>query len=82
MLVDGELVVYLERGGKSLLAWGSDDGILTEAVAALGRDGHRVGMDRSVVTRVNGVAPVERHALALTAAGFLPTPRGYRSPRG
>ena len=82
VLVDGELVVYLERGGKSLLAWGSDDGILTEAVAALGRDGHRVGMDRSVVTRVNGVAPVERHALALTAAGFLPTPRGYRSPRG
>ena len=81
VLVDGRPALYLERGGKSLLAWDLGDALLGAAASALVRSGHRVGMERSVITRINGAAPTDNHTRLLTAAGFLPTPRGLRSPR-
>ncbi len=81
VLVDGELVLYLERGGRSLLLWDHDDGVLAAAAAALVRDGQRMGMDRAVIAKVNGAAPTAEHARLLGEAGFLPTPRGLRPPR-
>jgi len=40
-----------------------------------------VGVDRSIITRVNGTEPTSAVAAMLTEAGFLPTPRGFRVPR-
>jgi hypothetical protein len=51
------------------------------AAAALVRDGQRMGMERSVIAKVNGATPTDEHARLLTEAGFLPTPRGLRPPR-
>ena len=45
------------------------------------RDGQRLGMDRAVITKVNGATPTDDHARLLAEAGFLPTPRGLRPPR-
>ena len=80
-LVDGELVLYLERGGKSLLMWDHGAEVLAAAAAALVRDGQRMGMDRAVIAKVNGATPTAEHARLLGEAGFLPTPRGLRPPR-
>jgi len=81
VLVDGEPITYLERGGRSLLMWPGDDAVAARALSALARDGHRVGVDRSIITRVNGTEPTSAVAAMLTEAGFLPTPRGFRVPR-
>ena len=52
VLADGELVLYVERGGKTLLSWNSDPAMLGPAAAALagaarggalGRLHHRAG---------------------------------------
>jgi ATP-dependent Lhr-like helicase len=81
VIVDGELALYLERGGKSLLLWDHDVAVLASAAAALVRDGHRMGMDRAVIAKVNGAGPTAEHTRLLGDAGFLPTPRGLRPPR-
>jgi ATP-dependent helicase Lhr and Lhr-like helicase len=81
VLVDGELVLYLERGHKSLLAWAHDEPVVVAAMTALAEAGPRLGMDRAVISRVNGASPTPTHAHGLVAAGFHATPRGFRSPR-
>ncbi|MCZ7416162.1 ATP-dependent helicase [Streptomyces sp. WMMC897] len=78
VLVDGELVLYLERGGRSMLAWGEGQA-LEEATSALA-EAARSGMLGSLtVERANGAAvltsPLGR---VLEAAGFHATPRGLR----
>jgi ATP-dependent Lhr-like helicase len=85
-LVDGQLVWFLERGGKSLLSFGSDADAQRAAAAALA---DLVGSGRVpslLVERVNGTAVLdpgaddERSVVqdALTTAGFSRTPRGLR----
>lgn len=81
VLVDGELTLYMERGGKTLLAWPADpaDPALVAAAEALA-SAARAGMLGTVtVERTNGVSsltsPLGR---TLEAAGFLATPRGLR----
>ncbi|KQV21338.1 DEAD/DEAH box helicase [Kitasatospora sp. Root187] len=76
VLVDGEPALYVERGGKSLLAWTEQP----VAVAALA-DAVRGGALGSSVTveRVNGEAALTAPLGAvLEEAGFHPTPRGFR----
>ncbi|MEU3495848.1 ATP-dependent helicase [Kitasatospora cineracea] len=70
-LVDGELVLYLERGGRSLLAWPTEGPALDAALAALAGP--------LTVERVNG-HPALTSPLGprLETAGFHPTPKGYR----
>ncbi len=86
VLVDGELVWFLERGGRSLLNFSSDAGALRAAAGALAdfvAAGRVVGI---LVERVDGTpvlepAPsVDRAAVAaaLVDAGFVRTPRGLR----
>jgi ATP-dependent Lhr-like helicase len=76
--VDGDLVLYLERGGRSLLTFAPfDDGETAEqALAALGgltRDGRT---RRIQVERIDGVAVASSpHRARLEAHGFRP---GYR----
>ena len=82
VLVDGELVWFLERGGKSLLSFGAGPAastVASEALVASVRDG-RVGP--LLVERIDGVPALEAHrdasAAALVDAGFARTPRGLR----
>jgi ATP-dependent Lhr-like helicase len=78
VLADGRPVLYLERGGRSLITWTADDDICLRAARALVADAGRVGLDRAIVTRVDGAEPTPRLAGLLTQAGFRPTPRGLR----
>jgi ATP-dependent Lhr-like helicase len=81
--VDGDLAVYVERGGRTLLTFTDDPGTLQLAVDALAlavRDGH---LGRLTVERADGVGVLGRDgasplATALETAGFHATPRGLR----
>jgi ATP-dependent Lhr-like helicase len=79
VLIDGELTLYLERGGKTLLTFTEDPqhrSRAAEALAGLVRD-RRV--DSLVVERVDGdTVHGNTFATFLTDAGFAPTPRGFR----
>ncbi|MFF8789442.1 DEAD/DEAH box helicase [Streptomyces sp. NPDC015125] len=87
VLVDGELTLYLERGGKTLLIWplgdapapAAMDPRLRLAVEAL-TDAARAGALGTLTTeRINGTSALTSpYAPALESAGFHPTPRGLR----
>jgi ATP-dependent Lhr-like helicase len=79
VLVDGALVLYVERGGRTLLSWSDEAESLRAAADALAlavRDG-ALGSLR--VERADGEA-IQSTPLgtALAAAGFHVTPRGLR----
>ncbi len=75
----GELVLYVERGGKSLLSWTSDPRVLAPAAAALAAAVRAGALGRLTVERADGNGVYESPlAQALEAAGFRPTPRGLR----
>ncbi|MER5357932.1 DEAD/DEAH box helicase [Streptomyces sp. NPDC002785] len=81
VLVDGELAIYMERGGKTLLAWPTDreDPALLAAAGALAAAARSGVLGTVTVERTNGASsltsPLGR---TLEAAGFLATPRGLR----
>ncbi|GAA3080538.1 hypothetical protein GCM10020254_26110 [Streptomyces goshikiensis] len=80
VLVDGELTLYLERGGKTLLAWPpAEDPRLAAAMAALVSASRAGTLPDLTVERVNA-APALTSPLgrALESAGFHATPRGLR----
>jgi ATP-dependent helicase Lhr and Lhr-like helicase len=79
VLVDGELVVYVERGGRTLLSFADDPAVLQPAADALALAVHAGQLGRLQVERADG-APVADSPLAgaLAAAGFHATPRGLR----
>jgi ATP-dependent Lhr-like helicase len=90
VIVDGDLVFYLERGGRTVLSFGAghDEAERAEqlgagalALAHLVRTG-RLG--RVTLRRLDGAEVLDRDVLAgpaaraLNAAGFAPTPSGLR----
>jgi ATP-dependent Lhr-like helicase len=79
VVVDGDLVLYVERGGKSLLSWSEDPAVVQPAADALAlavRDGM---LGRLAVERADGEAVLTSPVgSALEQAGFRPTPRGLR----
>jgi ATP-dependent Lhr-like helicase len=82
VLVDGACVLYVERGGRSLLSFTEDSGALQPAADALAlavRDG---ALGKLAVERADGT-PIADSPLgaALAAAGFRRTPRGLRLRR-
>ena len=84
VLVDGSLVLYVERGGRTLLSWTDDPEQLAtsaNALAAAVRDGAlgRLTVERADGERAGGDSPLTQ---ALEAAGFRPTPRGLRLRAG
>ncbi|WP_189094432.1 ATP-dependent helicase [Nocardia jinanensis] len=82
VLVDGELVLYLERGGKTLLTC-TEDPIARQAAAGALADLVRTGRaDSLVIDRVDGES-VHGNTFAafLTEAGFASTPQGLRLRR-
>jgi ATP-dependent Lhr-like helicase len=80
-MVDGRATVYLERGGRTVLAFSDDPAELAAAAAAIAKTAiDRLGKLR--VTKIDGVLP-ESTALgaALLEAGFVSTPQGVRIRR-
>ncbi|NYI03068.1 Lhr family helicase [Allostreptomyces psammosilenae] len=77
--VAGELVLYVERGGKSLLVWPHPEQRLEAAARALADAARQGALGRVLVERINGepalTAPLGR---LLEDAGFTATPRGLR----
>ncbi|MFF9478220.1 ATP-dependent helicase [Streptomyces sp. NPDC014733] len=87
VLVDGELTLYMERGGKTLLLWplGTDadgprpDARLREAVEALAALARAGALGTVTTERINGISALTSpFAALLEEAGFHPTPRGLR----
>ncbi|GAB3260956.1 ATP-dependent helicase [Nocardioides dilutus] len=82
VLVDGDLTIYVERGGKTLLTWSEDAERLAPAAEALAEAARRGSLGRMTVESADGThllgsgsTPVRE---ALQGAGFLVTPRGLR----
>jgi ATP-dependent Lhr-like helicase len=80
VLSGGDLVLYVERGGKTLLSWTEDAALLEPGARALAgavRDG---ALGRITVEKADGTLAVVDSPLtrALEAAGFRHTPRGLR----
>jgi len=79
VLADGQLVLYVERGGKTLLSWTSDPALLDPAAAALAEAVRDGALGRLTVERADGGGVYDSPlARALETAGFRPTPRGLR----
>jgi ATP-dependent Lhr-like helicase len=81
VLVDGELVLYVERGGRSLLSWTDDAAGLQAAADALALAVREGALGRLTVERADGAGVLRGDhplAAALAAAGFHATPRGLR----
>jgi ATP-dependent Lhr-like helicase len=85
-LVDGELVWFLERGGRSLLNFTDDTEAHSVAAAALADLVSAGRVQAFLIEKVNGVSVLEPGAdgqrasvqEALIGAGFARTPRGLR----
>ena len=79
VLVDGALVLYVERGGKTLLCFSADDAVLSLAAGTLVQVVRRGGVDKLAMEKVNGADILDTPlAAALLAAGAYSTPRGVR----
>ncbi|WP_231915958.1 Lhr family ATP-dependent helicase [Microbacterium karelineae] len=77
VLVDGDLVLYLERGGRTALAFSDEDDVLAAATRGLAGEARTRGLETLTVEKVNGAvvfrAPLARH---LRAAGFVEATKG------
>ena len=83
-MVEGELAVYVERGGKTLLTFTEDADALASGMGALATSVRRGALGRLTVERADGSSILgtgeKSNALrqALETAGFVATPRGLR----
>ncbi|WP_243059757.1 ATP-dependent helicase [Nocardioides sp. SR21] len=82
VLVDGELTMYVERGGRTLLTWTEDPDLLGPSAASLAEAARRGSLGRMTVEKADGEqllgsgpTPLRE---ALQAAGFVATPKGLR----
>ncbi|MEV0120292.1 ATP-dependent helicase [Streptomyces sp. NPDC050703] len=86
VLVDGDLTLYMERGGKTLLAWPAapddpvpEDPRLRAAAEALASAARAGALGTVTVERINAEAALTSpFASLLEGAGFHATPRGLR----
>ncbi|MGA7206142.1 MAG: ATP-dependent helicase, partial [Specibacter sp.] len=79
VMVDGALVLYVERGGRTLLCFSDVDASVQLAAAALVQVVRRGGVDKLAMEKVNGLDILDTPlAAALLDAGAYSTPRGVR----
>jgi ATP-dependent helicase Lhr and Lhr-like helicase len=79
VLVDGRLVLYVERGGRTLLSYSEDERVVEPAAEALATAAREGRLGRLQVQRADGEAVLDTPvARALAQAGFHPTPWGMR----
>ncbi|PRZ43618.1 Lhr family ATP dependent helicase [Antricoccus suffuscus] len=79
-IVGGDAVIYVERGGKTLLSFTRDEEALARAASAIADAVRSGALGKLVVERTDGASvhgggPL---ATALESAGFRLTPRGLR----
>ncbi|MFJ4106442.1 Lhr family helicase [Oerskovia enterophila] len=93
VLAGGDLVLYVERGGRSLISFGDDSETsarrLALACAELARASRAGLLGKMVIGRIDGIdalagaGSTASRAFGVTAAlmeaGFRPTPRGLRA---
>ncbi len=87
VLVDGDLALYVERGGRTLLTFVAPDAedadtILGTAIDSLGTAVRRGALDRLTIEKVDGAGVLTQEATAmrqaLESAGFVATSKGVR----
>ncbi len=81
VLTDGDLVLFVERGGGSILTWEQDPERLEAAARALARLVTQRRLPGLTVRTLNGIPMLQTDhplAAALRQAGFHLTPRGLR----
>ncbi|SEE84145.1 ATP dependent helicase, Lhr family [Arthrobacter alpinus] len=79
VMVDGTLVLYVERGGRTLLCFSEDEAAVSLAAAALVQVVKRGAIDKMAIEKVNGVEVLTTPlAAALLTAGAYSSPRGVR----
>ncbi len=77
VLADGRLVLYVERGGRSLLSFTDEADVLGAAAAALAGRVTAGGVGALQLQRIDGDVPIAQPMLDhLRAAGFADHPRG------
>ena len=82
VLVGGDLVIYVERGGRTLLTYSEDPNTLRPAVDALALAVHEGVLGRLTVEQADGGGIFDSPlAHALTDAGFRPSTKGLRLRR-
>lgn len=82
VLVDGMLVLYLERGGKSALAFTGDEEAIAAATRALAATARARRLDTLTIEQVNGAfVHGTGWGRALREAGFVESPRGLTMRR-
>ena len=80
----GELIVYLERGGRTALTWSRDADALQRAASTLADLVHAGRLSGLTVERVDGEQALGSRApfvAALERAGFHQVPKGLRLRR-
>ncbi|WP_246004804.1 ATP-dependent helicase [Nocardioides marmorisolisilvae] len=82
VLVDGELALYVERGGRTLLTFSDEDAITAVAINSLGTAVRRGALGKLTVEKADGAGILGPDSaeirLALEAAGFVATSKGLR----
>ncbi|MCB0905970.1 MAG: ATP-dependent helicase [Nocardioidaceae bacterium] len=82
VLVDGDLTLYVERGGRTLLTWSDDLDRLSPAAGSLAGAARAGLLGRLTLERADGEQLLGGGATplrtALETAGFVVTPRGLR----
>ena len=84
VLVAGRLVLYVERGGRTLLSWTDESALLEPAARALADAVHAGALGKLTVAKVDGESVLGSQlplAQALASAGFGLTPSGLRLRR-
>ena len=84
-LVDGRLVLYAERGGRTMLTFDADPAALDAAAAALAGLVHTGRVASLTITRIDGVSVQgsgHPAVAALQRNGFAASPRGLRLRAG
>ncbi|WP_420799066.1 DNA glycosylase AlkZ-like family protein, partial [Nesterenkonia muleiensis] len=79
VICDGELLLYMERGGRTMLLYASSQQLMDAAAHVLVSSLRRARTARLAVERING-EPVLQHRFSesLKAAGFHSSPSGLR----
>ncbi|WP_253202100.1 DNA glycosylase AlkZ-like family protein [Subtercola sp. PAMC28395] len=79
VLVDGALVLYVERGGKTVLSFTDDIETLVDAAGSLAATVTSGRVDKLTIEKIDGEFSVgSTVGRILEAAGFNNTPRGLR----
>jgi ATP-dependent Lhr-like helicase len=79
VLVDGALVTYLERGGRTVLLFTDEEPVLQQAADALAATVRGHGVAGLTVERIDGAFALGTpFGAALERAGFAPNPKGMR----